>query len=185
MRFISLTLGMALIIFWARDGFSQHESPTPAAPIRIEADRMETSQDQSIIKFSGHVQANQDNLVINADEMTVRYTGEKTAPGTPSVPGSESLTQQIDSIVAHGNVKIVQGDWIATGEAMDFDAAKRIVILSVNARAWQDQNMISGEKITLYLDEGRSVVERSSQEGERVKAFIIPSTPEKKQGKNP
>ena len=176
MRLILLTIALTIALNWASACWCQQVPPAPA-PIRIEADRMESAQDQSVILFSGHVQANQDNLIINADEMTVRYRGEKTGQSPESGPDAEGLTQQIDAINAQGNVKIVQGNWVATGNTMDFDSEKRIVILSGNARAWQDQNMVSGEKIILYLDEGRSVVERSTQEGERVKAFIYPSSP--------
>jgi len=185
MRLIFFIIGLTLTLCWASVGWSQQNLLTPS-PIRIEADRMETSQDQSVIMFSGHIQANQDNLIINADEMTVRYTGSEIGQSTETGLGAGGLTQQIDSISAQGNVKIVQGDWIATGDTMDFNAEKRIVVLFGNAKAWQDQNMVSGEKIILYLDENRSIVERSTQEaGERVKAFIYPSPPEKKDDKNP
>ena len=185
MRILSLTIGLTLAICWTSAGWGQQDLNT-SSPIQIEADRMETSQEQSVVIFSGHVQANQDNLIINADEMTVRYTGGKTAlSNATTVSGSEGPTQQIDSITAKGNVKIVQEDWIATGDTMDFNSKKRIVLLSGNAKAWQDKNMVSGEKIILYLNEGRSVVERSPQEGDRVKAFIYPSPQEKKDSGTP
>ena len=45
-----------------------------------------------------------------------------------------------------------------------------------NAKAWQGKNMVAGETIILYLDEGKSVVERSKEEGERVKALIYPAS---------
>lgn len=184
MRLIFFTMSLMLILSWAPCGWSQQDHST-TAPIQIEADRMETSQDQSVILFSGHVQASQDALVINADEMTVRYAGGEIGQNTAAGPDAQALTQQIESIDAQGNVKIVQGKIVATGNKMEFDAAKRMVTLSENAKAWQDQNMVSGEKIILYLDEGRSVVERSTQEGERVKAFIFPSTPERKEDEKP
>ena len=185
MRLTYITIGLTVIFFsWTSIGWSQQDT-LPPSPIRIEADRMESTQDQSVILFAGHVQANQDNLIINADEMKVLYTGGEAGQKPATEPGAGNLTQKIDSIRARGNVKIVQEDWIATGDTMDFNAEKRIVVLSGNAKAWQDQNMVSGEKIILYLNEGRSVVERSTQEGERVKAFIYPTAPENKNGKNP
>ena len=184
MRLLFFVIGLMLTICWASAGWSQQDL-TASSPIQIEADRMETSQEQSVVVFSGHVQANQDNLIINADEMTVRYTGGEITRSNETGDVAKGVTQQIDTIKARGNVKIVQEDWIATGDTMDFNSEERIVILSGNAKAWQDQNMVSGEKIILYLDEGRSVVERSSQEGERVKAFIYPSSQEEKDSKNP
>ncbi|MBW2467355.1 MAG: lipopolysaccharide transport periplasmic protein LptA [Deltaproteobacteria bacterium] len=140
---------------------------------------MESSQEENFVVFSGHVRANQGDLIINADVMKVRYTGTGKQPNGPAEIPDEELSRQIDKITATGNVKIVQGEWIAIGDNMNFNAAERIVALSGNAKAWQEQNMVSGEKIILYLDEGRSVVERSADEGERVKAFIYPGSQEK------
>jgi lipopolysaccharide export system protein LptA len=144
---------------------------------------METSQGGGVL-FSGNVQANQGNLVIHADEMTVLYTKTGLQPDA-SAEAAADLSQKIEKITAQGNVKIIQGDWIAAGDTMDFNADTRIVTLAGNAKAWRDQNMVSGEKIVLYLDEGKSVVESSSREGERVKAFIYPSAQEKKDFGNP
>ena len=177
MRLLLYTLCLTLCI--ATSAWGQ-ESLNTSAPIQIEADRMESSLEKNIVIFSGHVRANQNDLIINADAMTVRYSGAGIQPSSATdIPG-EGLSRQIDKITAKGNVKIVQGDWVATGDTMDFNSDKRIVVLSGNAKARQDQNIVSGEKIILYLDEGRSVVERSTQKGERVKAFIYPGSQEEK-----
>jgi len=183
MRLLILIISLILTFCWAPGVWSQKGMDT-STPIQIEADRMETFQEEGTVLFSGNVQANQGNLIINADEMTVLYT--KAGPQPDASAGTAAdLTQKIDKIMAKGNVKIVQGDWVAAGDTMDFNADDRIVILAGNAKAWQDQNMVSGAKIVLYLDEGKSVVERSTRQGERVKAFIYPSTQEKKDSKNP
>jgi lipopolysaccharide export system protein LptA len=73
-------------------------------------------------------------------------------------------------------VKIVQKDWVAVGDVMDYMEHERKAILSGNAKAWQGKNMVAGETIILYLDEGKSIVERSNEEGERVKALIYPES---------
>ena len=179
MRLLFFTLCLALTIFCASVAWGQ-KNMDPSAPIQIEADRMESSREKNIVVFSGHVRANQNDLIINADVMTVLYSGPGVQPNSKADAPTEGLSQQIDKITAKGNVEIVQGDWVATGNIMDFNADERIVILSGNAKAWQDQNMVSGEKIILYLNEGRSVVERSTEEGKRVKAFIYPASQEEK-----
>jgi lipopolysaccharide export system protein LptA len=180
--FISLCL---LLTLGSASAASAVENMSTSTPIQIEADRMETSQDKNIVVFSGHVRANQNDLIINADTMTVRYSGTDPLQNSSKEIPAEGLSQQIDKITARGNVEIVQGDWVATGDNMDFNADERIVILSGNAKAWQEQNMVSGEKIILYLNEGRSVVERSTVEGERVKAFIYPGSQEKSNAEPP
>ncbi|KPK00018.1 MAG: hypothetical protein AMJ60_02985 [Desulfobacterales bacterium SG8_35] len=163
---------------WTAEAWSQKVMDS-GTPIEIEADRMETSREGGVVLFSGNVQAYQGNLIINADEMTVLYAMAGPRPDVSAGPPGD-LTRKIEKITAKGNVKVVQDDWVAAGDTMDFNADARIVILAGNAKAWQDQNMVSGEKIVLYLDEGKSVVERSTGEGERVKAFIYPSSQEKK-----
>lgn len=183
MRLLSFVFSLIFAFCWASESWGQKVDNT-ATPIRIEADRMETHQENADVLFSGNVQANQGNLNIHADEMTVLYT--KAGPGPHASAGTvEGLSQKIEKIMARGNVKIVQEDWIAAGDTMDFNADERIVILAGNAKAWKDQNMVSGEKIVLYLDEGKSVVERSTLDGERVKAFIYPSSQDKMDPEKP
>ena len=182
MRLLFFSLCLTFTLCCAPIALGQINMST-SVPIQIEADRMETSQEESVVVFSGHVRANQGDLIINADTMTVRYMGTEIQPDSTNDVPVEGLSRQIDKITAKGNIKIVQGDWVATGNTMDFNSDERIVILSGNAKAWQDQNMVSGEKIILYLDEGRSVVERSTVEGERVKAFIYPGSQENQDNK--
>lgn len=183
LRLFFLLISFIFTCCWPHIAWSQKGVDT-STPIQVEADRMETSQEEGAVLFSGNVQANQGDLTINADEMTVLYT-KAGVQSAISAGTTNDLTQKVDKIIAKGHVKIVQGDWIAVGDTMDFNANDRIVILSGNTKAWQNQNMVSGEKIVLYLDEKKSVVERSTREGERVKAFIYPSSQDKKESKSP
>lgn len=150
------------------------EEPTGVTPIQIEADRMETSRQGGRVLFTGNITARQGNLVIHADEMTVVYAVDSPAAGGPPVQES-GLHSKIEKLLARGNVKIVQEDWTAAGDSMTYSAADRVATLAGNARAWQDKNEVTGETIILYLDEGKSVVQKSSREGGRVKALIYSS----------
>jgi lipopolysaccharide export system protein LptA len=154
------------------------ENKLTSSPIQIEADRMESVQEKSVVIFSGHVEAKQDDLIIHADQMIVDYIKSQTtgsAAGADEQPGGGS-SQKINKIIAKGNVKIVQNDWVAVGDVMDYLEHERKVILSGNAKTWQGKNMVAGDTIILYLDEGKSIVERSKEEGERVKALIYPES---------
>ena len=176
MRVIIVAASFILIFCWTAGALGQ-QGGGAATPIQIEADRMESSRENGAVLFFGNVKANQGSLIINADEMTVVYARTGAQPDT-SAEAAAGPSQKIEKITAAGNVKIIQGDWVAAGDSMDFKAEERIVILAGNATAWQEQNMVSGEKIILYLDEGKSIVKSSSQKGERVKAFIYPSSQE-------
>jgi len=139
-----------------------------AAPILVEADRMVSRQQQETVLFTGHVEAKQGELVIHADEMTVHYE----AQDAKQISGDTA--QKIKKIMARGNVKIVKQGLVSTSDTMEFYALERKVILSGRAKAWQEKNMVTGDTIVLYLDEGKSVVESDGKTTERVKAFIYP-----------
>jgi lipopolysaccharide export system protein LptA len=175
MRYTLTLLSTIILLYWSCPALA--ENPT-SSPILIEADRMESVQEKNAVMFSGHVEAKQDDLFIQADEMTVEYM--KSQPdrqaGDAGKKADDSIPQQIRKLIAKGNVKVVQKDWVAVGDTMDFVASERKVILTGNAKAWQGKNMVAGDTIILFLDEGKSVVERSKKDGERVKAFIYPES---------
>lgn len=151
-----------------------------AQPIHIEADRMESFERKSEVLFSGRVEATQGDIVLHADEMLVTY---QQAEGSENNKVPQS--RKVDKLFAKGNVKVVSNaGWVATGATMDYFAVERKAILIGDAKVWQDNNLVTGNKIILYLDEGKSVVESDPQQGqERVKAFLYPgSEKEEKSG---
>ncbi len=141
-------------------------------PINIEANRMISQENKNTVVFIGKVDARQGNLTIRSDEMTVYYTEKKN--GT-----SKQATSQMEKLICKNNVKITQGDWLGTGDRMDYFAKERKVILSGNAKAWQGKNMVSGKTIVYYLDEKRSVVEQDETSKGRVRAIIHPESKKK------
>ncbi len=139
-------------------------------------------QDNAII-FIGNVDARQGDLLIRTDKMTVHYVQEGAKQ---EIKGGG----EVNKLICKGNVQISQGNWLGTGNRMDYYAQDRKVILSGDAKAWQGQNMVTGKTITYFLDEGRSIVEGPvSAEGkagkdkakkpERVKAVIHPDAEKK------
>ena len=74
--------------------------------------------------------------------------------------------------MADGEVKMSQGERWATGGHVVFDQTQRTVVLSQNAVVHDGSNQVSGERIVVYLDQQRSVVEGGSG---RVQAVLIPS----------
>lgn len=131
-------------------------SPLAAAdaPIQIEADHMSSTEKSSSVVFSGNVDAKQQDVRIRSDEMTVFYT---MASPTESKKGTKT-SQQVQKIICTGNVEVSKKEWLGTSKKMIYMAKERQVILLDNAKAYQGQNMVSGEKIVYYMDEGRSEV---------------------------
>jgi lipopolysaccharide export system protein LptA len=135
-----------------------------APPINIEADRMVSKEQSNMVVFSGNVDASQGEITIRTDEMTVHYE-ERTSQ-------NKKKSSKVKQLVCIGNVQVTQGDWLGTGERMDYYAEERKVVLSGNSKAWQGKNMVSGKTITYYLDEKRSVVEQDASKPGRVRAVI-------------
>ncbi len=144
-------------------------------PIHIESDRMESDQKSESVLFVGNVEAHQADLVIKADRMTVFY--QKAQPDAAAKTNAAEVTKDIDRLTASGAIEIVKLQWTATGDNLEYFSRERKIILTGNTKVWQDNNLVTGERIVLYIDEGKSVVERkSSGEGERVKAFFYPDS---------
>ncbi|GEM_PF-225238 len=133
------------------------------APIHIEASRMTSTEKSNSVVFTGDVDAKQGDVRIRSDEMTVFYNAlesptKQKDKKKPTQPAEKKSTQQVEKLICIGNVEVTRGEWLGTAKKMLYLSKERQVILTENAKAWQGQNMVSGEKIIYYLDEGRSEV---------------------------
>ncbi len=125
-------------------------------PVTVDADRMERYGKESLIIFTGNVVARQNNSVQYADRTEV-YLDEK---------GDKILRT-----VSTGSVRIITRD-CRTGTAKRaeyYDIEQRVVLIG-NARVWQEDNVVSGETITIFLSQDRSIVQGGKSE--RVKAIF-------------
>lgn len=127
-------------------------------PIHIISDRMEADRKKDTISFIGNVIVQQGDLYIYSENVTALYNENG---------------KRIKEILAKGNVRLVQGDKIASSEEAFFNNTERTILLVGNARVWQGKNIISGERILYYIDEDKSIVE--GKKGQRVKATIYPA----------
>jgi len=120
-------------------------------PIHVEANHMTSTEKSNSVVFTGDVDAKQGDVRIRSDKMTVYYTQQKAE-------GEEKVKQQVEKLICTGNVEVTRAEWLGTSKKMIYLSRERQVVLTGNAKAWQDQNMVSGDKIIYYLDEGRSEV---------------------------
>lgn len=164
-RCFSLPASIAAIILWVLAPLGSVRAAE--APIHVEANKMTSTEKSNSVVFSGDVDAKQGDVRIRADEMTVFYnemdSGNKGKDKDKdkkkaAQPAEKKTTQQVDKLICIGNVEVTRGEWLGTGKKMVYLSKERQVILTDNAKAWQGQNMVSGDKIIYYLDEGRSEV---------------------------
>jgi len=135
-------------------------------PLTVDADRMERFGKENLVIFSGNVVARRDNSVQYAERVEV-YLDEK---------GDRVLRT-----VSTGGVRIVTKD-CRTGTAQRaeyFDLEQRVTLIG-NARVWEEDNVVSGDTITLYISQDRSIVQGGKQE--RVKAVFYAKETEKQNG---
>jgi lipopolysaccharide export system protein LptA len=136
-----------------------------AQPVTVDADKMERFGKESLVIFTGNVVARQNNSVQYADRMEV-YLDEK---------GDKILRT-----VSTGSVRIITRDCrTGTARRAEYTDLEQRMVLIGNARVWQEDNVVSGETITIFLSQDRSVVQGGKQE--RVKAVFYPKE-EKKDG---
>jgi lipopolysaccharide export system protein LptA len=162
-------------------------------PVRIDADSLELDYKGSLVTYKGHVEVVQGDVTLNSDRLSIRYDPSAvkqtdkpadapvaaaavaapaaSAPST-SAPAVANGADKIKEIVAEGNVRIRQGTRIAEGKRAVFDQAKQTVVLSDNAVLHDGPNQVAGERVIVYLQEERSVVESGSNT--RVKAVLYP-----------
>jgi lipopolysaccharide export system protein LptA len=129
-----------------------------AQPVTVDADKMERFGKEGLVVFTGNVVARQNNSVQYAERMEV-YLDE--------------AGDKILRTVSTGSVRIITRD-CRTGTARRaeyYDLEQRVVLIG-NARVWQEDNVVSGDTITIFLSQDRSVVQGGKDE--RVKAVFYP-----------
>jgi lipopolysaccharide export system protein LptA len=159
---LAATLGTASLA--AGQGATRNAAPAArprddrSQPVTVDADRMERFGKESLVIFIGNVVARQNSSVQYADRMEV-YLDEKG--------------DRIVRAVSTGNVRIVTRDCkTGTAQRAEYNDLEQRIVLIGNARVWQDDNVVTGETITMFLSQDHSIVQGGKQE--RVKAIFYP-----------
>ena len=159
-------------------------------PITITAESLEFDYKANVVTYRGNVLAVQADVKVKSDVLVIVFAGKpvgavktervkappappETAAATvpPIAPGPAGKLA-LQMITATGNVRIDQAARWATGGKAVFDQAKRTFVLSEKPFLHEGQNEVSGDRIVVYLDENRSVVEGGA--AKRVQAVFYP-----------
>lgn len=142
-------------------------------PIEIQSDKLRSENEGKKFIFSGNVFSVWGDLEIKSDILEV-YTNPDSEADQKKTTGDVSQEgQDLDKIIAIGNVRIKKGDRRAKGDRADYDNKKQIIIVTgePNATAWEGKNIIRGKKMTFVLAEDLFKVEG------RVKLVLNPKNP--------
>ncbi len=145
------------------------------SPLHIASDRMEVMQKERMILFEGHVEIRQDDLSITAARMRVFAAASGKEKPKEKDP-QNAMMEKIDRIEVEGEVRISQRDKLATSDKAVYYHQDRKIVLMGRPVVSQGRDKVQGRLITLYIDEGKSVVEGGSETP--VQAVLHPSRKE-------
>lgn len=128
--------------------------PTPAptsgplvfdkkAPTHITSDELTVHNEERVFVYSGNVTVDQGDLKITS----------KTLEGT------YSEQNEIQKLVAKGDVLILKGDIRANSQQALYDAATDTLTLIDNPQVQQGDSILAADKIKIYLKDNRSQAE--------------------------
>jgi lipopolysaccharide export system protein LptA len=150
-------LGLLLFFaFYAVAGdTSASGADAPEEVIHVTSDRLYSDSSARYAEFLGNVRATQGTTVITADRLKVYYKSDLKSVESQG-PGEES----IHKLESTGNVVIEFDNRVAKAEKAIYITESRILILTgPDASLTSGKNVITGEKITLYREDGRIQVE--------------------------
>jgi lipopolysaccharide export system protein LptA len=145
-------------------------------PIEIVSDRMDAYNEKRMVVFSGNALATQGLRTIRADRLTLYYKENKKSAGRPTV--EVEGTGDLERVEAKGNVTITEGERVATGDDAVFEQDIQKITMTGNAVLREGANIVRGDRVFVFLDENRGVVE--SLENKRVTATVYPKENEEK-----
>lgn len=143
--------------------FGQLQLGSGKEPIVIDANQLDFDYQKNRVTYRGKVHAVQGDLAIDSDTLTI------------TLDRADQQKQPVmREVIAQGNVVITQNNRTATGETAVYSSQQRQMVLLGDPVLRDGPNEVKGDRIVVYLDEGRSVVESSPKK--RVSAVLYPGT---------
>ena len=131
-------------------------------PIKITSQNLEGRHKEQMVVFTGDVVARQEEFALYADHLTVYFKKE---------------SEDIDRIVAKDNVRIVQGDRLATCREAVYYHSQGTLILQGDPMVREGDSSVRGWRIVYYVSGEKSVVE--GKDDQRVSVTIVPGREKK------
>lgn len=181
--FARIVVSALCLVVAAGAGHAKPAGSEPASTT-ITADRMTVRNQENKAIFEGSVVMTKGSLTVHSDTMVVTFKQQDAAgparsgaqvQGRPSPPsdgvpperGGGALptmgSRSVSMIEATGRVRIEKDDGTATCQRAVYYGEDERIVLTGEPVAWQKGTRVTGQKITLYLAEDRSVVEGGSR----------------------
>lgn len=116
------------------------------APVKVQSDTMKYYGNERKSVFSGNVVAVSDNFTLTSDNVVVY------------------LNKQMDvsKIVCNGNVNFKSKDIVSISNKAEVSQDNEVAVISGNVKVWQGENYLEGEKVFIYYEENRIVVDKGT-----------------------
>ncbi len=140
---------------------AQQTQPPTATPSTTLLD--DQAFDDSFSKLPTNISA--ESLTLNAKQRTFAYKGNVTVEQgdmkltSKTLEGTYGEDNQIQKLIAKGNVRITKQEIEATSQQALYDAASATMILSDNPQLKQGESLLTADRIKVFLKENRSQAE--------------------------
>lgn len=125
------------------------EKKTAKEPTVITSQSLTTDNKAHTALFEGNVVAKKGEMTLFANKMLVYYSEEK---------GSSNIKK----IEAEGNVKLIKGERVVTSKfATYFAEPVEHAVFTGDPRASEGENVVTGTKMTYFMNDDHSIVENS------------------------
>ena len=88
------------------------------------------------------------------------------------------IASEVEKIKCVGNVNFKSDDIISISKKADLDQKKKLAIITGNVKVWQGENYLEGEKVLIYYEEERIIVDKGTDK--RVTIIFKPNDEGKK-----
>jgi lipopolysaccharide export system protein LptA len=156
-----LRLALSIVsLVWPSAVLAEQKNATTAPSVLDQA-----AFDTSFSKLPTNITA--DTLTLNAKNRIFVYQGNVTVLQgdmkllSKTLEGTYNEKNQIQKLVAKGDVDITKQDIHATSQLAFYDAAAATITLTENPQLQQGESMLIADKIKVFLNENRSQAEGS------------------------
>ena len=162
-------LGLVFSVPMSAETVKETVEKSSTRPMVINSKTLEMDDVAKVVTFTGDVNAEKGDFIIYCQKLRVYY--KKLSKNKKIIEDETKILK----IIATGDVRIrrAQGGLATAEKAVYFEDDEKIV-LTGNPVVKQGSDFVKGNRITIFLEENRSVVESSV--GEKVKAIIFPKS---------
>ena len=138
-------------------------------PIAIGADRLEVIDAEGVAIWSGRAEAIQGDSRLRADVIRT-YSARRQGAG-----GGTSMGGDMERMVASGNVYFVTPTQVIRGDDATYTSSSDTIVVTGDVILTQDENVLTGSRLTVQVGSGRAVLDGASTEaGRRVRGVFYP-----------